>query len=87
MAVPLLETAENGRHLEGSGSAGRQQDLLCAEALFQISVAFFGELTVAADFVRVDGLFHIIKFSPDKGRDVERNHICTSCRQSGIPKK
>ena len=76
--VALFQTAQDGRHFQRSGSAGRQQDLLRSETLFQVCVALFGELTVAADLVCVDGLLYIIKFCPDEGRDIERNHICTS---------
>ena len=83
--VAFLKAAENRGHFQGSGAAGCQQYLLRIKALFQIGMAFFGKLPVAADLVRVDSLFYVIKFCSDIRGNIKSNHNCTSCYKNSIP--
>ena len=57
--VPFLQSAQKRRHLQRRRAARRKECLLRAETLLDKLMAFFCELTVAADLVCVDGLFDI----------------------------
>ena len=72
--VPRFQVAQQHSHIQRRGAAGGQQDLLRVEAFLQPGVAFFGKGPVAADLMRVDGLFDIVQFIPDAGGHIERDH-------------
>ena len=72
--VPGLQPAEQHCHIQRRGAAGGQQHLLGSKPLFHPSITFFRKGTVAADFMRIDGLFDIVDLVPDTRRNIKRNH-------------
>ena len=69
--IALFKAAQKRRHFKGGGAAGRQKRAGRAEAFLDPGVAFLGKLSVTADLVCVDSLFHIIEFRSDERRNVK----------------
>ena len=71
--VAGADVRQDGRHFQGVGAAGRQQDLAEAAAAFEEFLAAPGKQAVAGNLAGLHGLADVVGFFAGQERLVERD--------------